>query len=105
MSTQTWDIPGGGVEAYETPRQAVLREVLEETGLTVRLGQLLHEDSQLDQDKGLVFTRLVYAAELLADGQNIQLDPEEHTAYLWVKGKEELAGLTLVPYLEELLEI
>ena len=37
----TWSIPGGVLEMGETLRQAVAREALEETGLTVNVGQLL----------------------------------------------------------------
>ena len=33
-----WSLPGGRVEAGESPEQAVEREVLEETGLAVRAG-------------------------------------------------------------------
>lgn len=36
-----WSIPGGKVEPGESDRQAVAREVAEETGLTVEVGPLL----------------------------------------------------------------
>jgi 8-oxo-dGTP diphosphatase len=40
-----WTLPGGGIDHGEHPRDAVVREVLEETGLLVEVGALLDVDS------------------------------------------------------------
>jgi 8-oxo-dGTP pyrophosphatase MutT (NUDIX family) len=36
-----WELPGGRLEAGETPRQCVVREIEEETGWPVTAGPLL----------------------------------------------------------------
>ncbi|GAB3470347.1 NUDIX domain-containing protein [Actinophytocola sediminis] len=47
-----WEIPGGMLEAGETPSQACVREIAEELGLTVRLGRLLVADWAPDPTLG-----------------------------------------------------
>jgi ADP-ribose pyrophosphatase YjhB (NUDIX family) len=36
-----WSIPGGRIEPGETDAEAVIREMIEETGLTVQVGRLV----------------------------------------------------------------
>ncbi len=36
-----WVLPGGGIEPRETPEEAVVREILEETGFTVKVDRLV----------------------------------------------------------------
>ena len=82
-----WDIPGGMVEEGETPSAAAIRETKEEVNLDIVIGPILHEDSNYDETKETVFTRIVYQAEL-RDGQgenNIILQEDEHSEYRLVK--------------------
>ena len=87
-----WDIPGGMVEEGETPSIAAIRETKEEVNLDVTIGPILHEDSNYDESKGTVFTRIVYQAELLEgqDESNIILQEDEHSEYKLVSDINEV---------------
>jgi len=43
-----WNLPGGGVDTHETPWNAVLREIKEETGLEAKVNRLLGVYSKPD---------------------------------------------------------
>ena len=97
-----WDIPGGSVEENELPREAALREAIEEVNQKLRINKIIHEDSQFDASKDTVFTRLVYAGEILEERDFI-LDPEEHTDFILISSLKDIESNLVVPYLLEIL--
>ena len=96
-----WDIPGGSVEENEMPREAALREAMEEVNQKLQIDMIIHEDSQFDASKDTVFTRLVYAGKILEE-RDIILDSEEHTDFVWISSLEDIDSELVVPYLLEI---
>jgi 8-oxo-dGTP diphosphatase len=83
----TWDVPGGVVEAEESPHAACRREVAEEIGLDRPLGRVLAVDwvpSKPDYPEGLV---VIYDGGVLTPGEIAAIKVPE----------EELDGFAFVP--------
>lgn len=99
VSPEFWDIPGGLSEYGELPKEALIREVKEEVGLEIVPTKVIHEDSNLDKEKDLIFIRLVYLCELKSNINEIILQEEEHSEYRFINFLEELKNEKIVPYL------
>jgi 8-oxo-dGTP diphosphatase len=89
-----WEIPGGGVRAGEESREAVLREVAEETGLTFQASQakLIHtyrNDSPKEQNNYFVD---IYELTAPVEASDIHVQPEEVAAFR-LAGKEAVRKL------------
>ena len=98
-----WDIPGGLANQGETPREALIREVKEEVNLKIKPVKIIHEDSNLDKEKNMIFIRLVYLTNVEDDFNNIKLDLLEHTEYTLITNIKELKEERIVPFLKEIL--
>ena len=96
-----WDIPGGLAEIGELPREAVIRETKEEVGLDIMPTSVIHEDSNLDKSKNLIFIRLVYLCELKSKIDDIILQEEEHSEYKFISTLEDLKNEKISPFLVE----
>lgn len=87
-----WSIPGGLIELGETVREAALREVYEETGLSVKLDGLLNVVDYIERDeKGSIRFHYVLICFLAyVDGPLFIRSSEEVEDVMWVEESEVL---------------
>ena len=66
--------PGGHIESGESPEQAVVREVREETGCAVNCGELIGMYLWIHPQTRQQFLRLVFVAEFLSHDADAPID-------------------------------
>jgi 8-oxo-dGTP diphosphatase len=89
-----WEIPGGCVEADESPYAAAIREVAEELGVSTVPGRLLVVDwvpPHAGRTEGVMF---VYDGGLLESAANFHLSPDELRSWAWCTPSEAAARLS-----------
>lgn len=86
-----WVIPGGGPEPGETEEDCVIREIIEETGLEVRVEKLLIEQEAPPQDiyKKLISYLCTPIAGHLEPGSEPEDDNFEIAALRWFDLRDE----------------
>lgn len=84
-----WDIPGGTVEADESPEDAAVRECFEETNLQCQLGpQITHFQNMDTGGRDINFHTITY--QLNPEPDPVVTISDEHQDYRWATLEEAL---------------
>ena len=91
-----WDLPGGKMELDETLKEALMREVREETGISIVPGEVAgYATYELPERKVIA---------IIVDGGYVNPSvnlSHEHTEYSWVPLDDVLEMPMLAPYLKD----
>ena len=98
-SAGRWSVPGGRVEVGETLAEAVVREVAEETGLSVIAGPLIAVAERIGPDHHLLIAN--HHVEII--GPTTPTAGDDAAAAAWV-ALDRLGEIDLVPGLLEYLQ-
>ncbi len=91
-----WETVGGGMDIKESPQQALAREIIEETGLSVEVKNPFNVFT-FKKDTGEFKVGITFICKYL--GGDVVLS-SEHTDYKWIKS-EEFVNFDSIPSLQE----
>ena len=91
-----WEIPGGRMNVDEEPRAAVAREIMEELGVGIMVGEVVYMEQFIQTNEGKRAFVIVYEASLVDLAADFVLSADEVCEIAWV-GQDELADYPLYP--------
>jgi 8-oxo-dGTP diphosphatase len=78
----TWEFPGGKVDFGETLHGTLIREFMEEYGMTIKIVELLSVDDHILEDEGQHWVSPTYIAQSIGEAPQI-LEPHKCSAIGW----------------------
>ncbi len=86
-----WGIPGGKVEENETPLQAIMREMQEETGIDISNQPIeTLKPVYIEYDEKNHFVYHTFRTQLQGDRGAVKINFDEHKGFTWVTAIDAL---------------
>lgn len=83
-----FELPGGHIDYGEELEAGLAREIKEEFGMNVSIGDVFGAFTYVNEVKGSHSVELIYLASFSDPIDQITLDPEDHSEYRWVAESE-----------------
>lgn len=78
-------LPGGGVEAGETPKEALAREMKEEAGIDCQVGELLYHAYEADRNQVVSVYHCFVSSDETPEWQEVEKQqPDDVFRFEWV---------------------
>jgi 8-oxo-dGTP diphosphatase len=98
-----WGIPAGKVEKDEEDSEAIIREIFEETGLSIASNELRFL-GQLDIEYETITVQFPIFYKKFNELPDIILDPREHIGYRWMTPRDILELPDLMLDVDKIIE-
>lgn len=84
-----FELPGGHIDFGENLIDGLKREIKEEFGMDIKVGDSFYSFTYSNEIKGSHSIEVIYFASFSQPSENISLNPEDHSEYKWV-GEDDL---------------
>lgn len=98
-----WGVPAGKLSPGESPKDAILREMLEETGIKLSANKIFFVQTVYIKYPSFDFMFHIFKSTLVPQTQKLSLSPE-HQSFKWVPIQEALE-MNLIPGEKECIQL
>ena len=83
-----FELPGGHIDFGEDIVEGLKREIMEEFGMRIRIGDPFATFDYTNEVKGSHSVEIIYFGQFEDSLEDITLDPEDHSEFIWFDGND-----------------